>query len=221
MKIPTQWTFDSADVAENFDAHVREQLPWYDFATGAVAHIAKHYVPTWGGLVYDVGAATGNVGRALAPMLDERGAEFLAIEPSQQMVAAYQGPGEVIENDAERMAWQPYDLAVSMLTLMFVPPAMLPALLHRLVAAIRPGGALVLVERMLPPAGYPSIVTSRLTMAAKAAAGADVRDIVAKDLSLSGVQRPLDPALLLRHGAVEWFRFGDFAGYLIEHREGL
>jgi malate dehydrogenase (oxaloacetate-decarboxylating)(NADP+) len=44
VKIPTDWTFRNADVAKGFDRHVREQLPWYGIATGAVAHIARHFV---------------------------------------------------------------------------------------------------------------------------------------------------------------------------------
>ncbi|WP_321900045.1 hypothetical protein, partial [Paraburkholderia heleia] len=46
-------------------AHVHEQLPWYDLATETVVHFARHYIPN-GGRVYDIGCATGNVGRARA-----------------------------------------------------------------------------------------------------------------------------------------------------------
>jgi len=56
MKIPDKgkWTFDSKDVANSFDEHVREQLPWYDLATSAVEHIGRHYIPE-GGTVYGSG----------------------------------------------------------------------------------------------------------------------------------------------------------------------
>lgn len=60
-----------------------------------------------------------------------------------------------------------------------------------------------------------SIVTSRIILAAKLAAGADATSILLKELSLGGVQRPVAVAEL-GPGAVEWFRFGDFAGWLIE-----
>ena len=56
MDIPREWTFENTDVASGFDRHVREQLPWYDLVTGAVAHIARHYIPK-DGLVYDIGAS--------------------------------------------------------------------------------------------------------------------------------------------------------------------
>lgn len=213
--IPAHWTFEDVGVASTFDAHVREQLPWYDLVTNAIVHIGRHYIPS-GGHVYDIGASNGNIGRALNPVLDERGASLVAIEPSAAMVATYSGPGQVHEGSAEDYDFAGFDFAVAMLALMFLRPAEVRPLLTRLTGAMRPGGALVVVERTLPPPGYPSIVTSRLTLAAKAAGGATGDEIVAKELSLAGVQRPLDPALLLSLGAVEWFRFGDFAGYVLE-----
>ena len=63
------WTFRG--FSGQFDGHVREQLPWYDMATAAVAMIARHYIPQ-GGKVYDLGCSTGNIGRVLAPTLHER-----------------------------------------------------------------------------------------------------------------------------------------------------
>lgn len=213
--IPETWSFERSDVADAFDQHVREQLPWYDLVTSAVVQIARHYVPQ-GGLVYDIGASQGNIGRALAGLLDERHASLVAIEPAAEMAEKYAGPGRVVRQRAEQYVYQEHDFAVAMLALMFVPPGSVEGLLTHLRGRLRPGGALVVVERTLPPPGYPSIVTSRLTLAAKAAAGAKSADIVAKELSLAGVQRPLDADMLRRLGAVEWFRFGDFAGYLIE-----
>ena len=38
--------------------------------------------------------------------------------------------------------------------------------------------------------------------------------IIAKELSLGVVQRPLDPALL-GENAIQWFWFGEFAGWII------
>ena len=45
MDIPTNWTFETSGVAQGFDRHVREQLPWYDLATNAILHVARHYIP--------------------------------------------------------------------------------------------------------------------------------------------------------------------------------
>jgi tRNA (cmo5U34)-methyltransferase len=216
MDIPTNWTFHDQNVAEGFERHVREQLPWYELATGAVAHVARHYIPD-GGLVYDLGAATGNIGRALAPTLIARGARLIAVEPSPEMASHYAGPDRsaLVVERAEAVNFQPFDVAVAFLTLMFVPVAERAGLLDRLRAAMRPGGALIVFDKCEARAGYAATVLWRLALAGKVAAGVDAAEIVAKELSLSGVQRPLRPAQLPGN-AIEFFRFGEFAGWLIE-----
>ena len=93
------WTFRG--FSGQFDGHVREQLPWYDMATAAVAMIARHYIPQ-GGKVYDLGCSTGNIGRVLAPTLHEREARLVALDECRDMVAAYRGPGRAITADVAR-----------------------------------------------------------------------------------------------------------------------
>jgi tRNA (cmo5U34)-methyltransferase len=38
------WSFESREVANKFDEHVREQLPWYDMITDAVVYITRNYL---------------------------------------------------------------------------------------------------------------------------------------------------------------------------------
>ena len=214
--IPAEWTFKDNKVAAGFEAHVREQLPWYTLATGAVAHVARHYIPE-GGLIYDLGASTGNVGRAIEPTLDARGARLIPVEVSAEMAAHYSGPqvGRLIIADVRDVEFEPFDLAVAFLTLMFVPVADRPALLTRLRAACRPGGAIVILDKTEAQRGYAATVIWRMALAGKVATGVAPEEIVAKELSLGGVQRPINPAVL-GDDAIEFFRFGDFAGWLIE-----
>src|SRR5262245_40933288 len=142
MQIPEEWSFARPEVASAFDRHVREQLPWYDLATGIVVHIARHYVPN-GGRVVDVGASTGNIGRALAPMLQARAATFLPIDNSPDMAKVYDGPGLLEIVDAVDAEWAPrsVDLVVCFLSLMFVPVALRRELVQSMVASVRRGGA--------------------------------------------------------------------------------
>jgi len=211
------WTFESADIARDFDNHVREQLPWYDLATGAIAHVARHYIPQ-NGLVYDIGASTGNVGRALEKTLKSRDAELIAIEPSAEMVKAYAGPGDIVQGCAEDFDYEEFDVAICFLTLMFVPVARRRYLLTRLLAHVRPGGALIIFDKVDGPGGYLSTVMHRLTIAGKVAQGADAKAVIEKELSLMGIQRPLPDEFIksVRSSAVEIFRFGEFVGWVIE-----
>ena len=213
MDIPREWTFENTDVASGFDRHVREQLPWYDLVTGAVAHIARHYIPK-GGLVYDIGASNGNIGRAIEETITERKAKLIGIESSAEMCALYQAPGELVQIDALDYRYQPYDLAICYLVLMFLPIGKRQEFIDYLKSLIKPGGALLIVDKCEAATGYEATVFWRLTLAGKIAAGVDAKSVIEKELSLSGVQRPLDPAML-GDDAVQWFRFGDFAGWLI------
>lgn len=213
MQIPREWTFENTAVASGFDSHVREQLPWYDLVTGAIAHIARHYIPK-GGMVYDIGASTGNIGRAIAETLKERKANLIGIEESAEMCTLYDAPGELVQINALDYRFQPYDLAICYLVLMFLPVERRKAFIDDLRACIKPGGALLIVDKCEASSGYEATVFWRLTLAGKVAAGVDAASVIAKELSLSGVQRPLDPAMLGENASL-WFRFGDFAGWII------
>ena len=215
LAIPKEWTFRSKAVAKAFDSHVRTELPWYSLATGIVAHVARCYIPQ-GGIVIDVGASTGNIGRALAPTLEARGASLIAIDASPEMAKVYDAPGQFIVSDAETFDYglKKPDLIVAFLALMFVPIARRSALIKRMTEAVSPGGAVVIFDKTLPRAGYLGTVAYRLTLAAKYEAGAVPADIIAKELSISGLQRPMSEGELA--GFVEVFRFGDFAGYVYE-----
>lgn len=219
LKIPQEWTFRNRSVAADFDRHVREQLPWYDLATGAVAHFARHYVPT-GGTVIDVGASTGNVGRALAPMLEARKANLLAFDESRDMADVYDAPGQFVVADAREIDFARYepDLVVCFLVLMFVPMPDREALVRKIKSALRVGGAAIVFDKFTPRSGYLGTANYRLTLAAKYEAGAPPDEVIAKELSIAGIQRPMSEEELPEF--VEVFRFGDFAGFVFEKLAG-
>jgi len=213
MKIPKDWTFQNAEVAADFDVHVREQLPWYELATQAVVQVARHYIPPRG-LVYDIGASTGNVGSALRETLEARKAKLVAIDSSADIARHYRGPGSVEVADALEFAFEPFDLAVCFLVLMFLTMEQRAALLQRLATSTRQGGAVIIVDKCLPAAGYAGVARTRLTLAGKMQQGAAAGDVLAKELSLAGIQRPIEPHEL-GGCVVEFFRYGDFAGWIL------
>jgi len=212
-----RWTFDTPEIAKAFDGHVRGHLPWYDMVTDAVALAVKHYIPP-GGLVYDIGCGNGNMGRALAPVLDSRRARLIAVDSSIPMCANYKGPGKVVCSDICAVNFEAFDVAVSMLTLMFLSPEDQERVLRMLRTYAIAGGAIVLVEKVGGSGGYVQTVMQRMTFAAKVKQGTGLAEVMGKELSLVGVQRPLDPKIIYNTfpNAAEIFRFGEFVGYLIE-----
>lgn len=213
LKIPEAWTFQSVEVAQGFDSHVREQLPWYDLATEAVGHIVRHYLPR-NGIVYDVGCSTGNIGRCLKDTIERQNAELVGIEQSREMADKYDGPGRLVVSDAETFDYNPFDVAVLFLVLQFLSVESRQALLKVLRSRVKLGGAIVVVDKFAPGDGYFGSVVRRMTMSYKLLTGTTAEEIVAKELSLAGAQRPLDQAEL--PGARQFFCLGEFAGYVIE-----
>lgn len=218
--IPNDWTFKTSSVADQFDRHVREQLPWYDLATGLTAHVVRHYLPE-NGLVYDIGASTGNIEKSLDSILEKRNARFIPIDNSEAMAKKYTGKSKLIVTDAVYYEYEHFDVAILFLVLQFMGIADRKKLLQYLIAKVKPGGAIIIFDKILVDGGYFATVMRRATMAGKLSSGTPADEIVAKELSISGVQRPLPERYLdfCNLGAKEIFRFGEFAGYLIERPE--
>lgn len=215
FEIPRDWTFRNTAVATGFDRHVREQLPWYDLASGGVAHLIRHYLPE-GGLIYDVGASTGNIGRLITDVIEVRDARLIGIEQSEEMVRQYHGPGEIVQADALEYDFEDCDVVVCFLVLMFMPVWRRSAFLDRVSNRVRRGGAVIVFDKLLAGRGYAGTALARLTLAGKVAAGVPAEEIVAKELSLAGVQRPISDNLFERDPWIKWFQFGEFAGWLLE-----
>ena len=218
--IPNDWTFKTAGVADQFDRHVREQLPWYELATGLTAHVVRHYLPE-NGLIYDIGASTGNIEKSLQEVLVKRQATFIPIDNSEAMAKKYTGGSQMVVADAVSYEYQPFDVAILFLVLQFMSITDRKKLLQDLVSKVKPGGAIVVFDKMLVEGGYFATVMRRATMAGKLSSGTPAEEIVAKELSIGGVQRPLPDRYFdfAVPGAREIFRFGEFAGFLIERPE--
>ena len=218
LVVPADWTFKNANVAQNFDQHVREQLPWYELATGIAAHFGRHYLPE-NGLMYDLGASTGNITNALRKEIELRKAAAISIDNSEPMGEVFQGVGKFEMADIREYAYQPYDFCTCFLVLMFLSREQQMNVVNKLVDQLKPGGALVIFDKTDAFYGYLSTVVHRLALAGKVATGVTSDAIVKKELSLAGVQRPVDSDWLTHtKGAEEIFRFGEFAGWVITKR---
>lgn len=207
----SDWTFDG--FAREFDAHVRQHLPWYDLAADAVSLIARHYIPR-GGLVYDIGCSTGNVGRSLGDTLEGREARLIGIDNCADMAGAYQAPGELVIADAASFEYEAFDVAILFLTLMFMPVAERAAFVETLRRRLKPGGAIIIFDRCIAAAGYEATVMMRMIWHGKLRAGVSFAEVAEKEMRLAGIQRPIEQNELGGH-ALEVFRFADFAGWII------
>jgi len=216
----SSWTFDTPEIASTFDSHVREQLPWYDMVTDAVVYIARNYLPEFGTVV-DIGASTGNMVDKLMPLTVERWADVIAIEKSIPMCKVLQTKYEnseyvSVQNVNITNSEMPEaEVYIMFLTMMFIPTERRKALMKAMRANCTKGGVIIVVDKVCDHSGYFATVLKRLTMQFKLQQGAKPEDVLNKEMSLAGVQIPIDPAIL-GEDAKQFFRMGEFAGWVIE-----
>ena len=212
----SSWTFDSKEVAEKFDEHVREQLPWYDMLTDAVVYITRNYL-TEGNQVVDIGASTGNLSKKLLPLANERKGRVLAIEKSLQMCNNMKDMEDVrvMYADITNIDIPEAQVYILFLTMMFIPVDKREKLLEDIFEKAKEGGCVIIVDK-INHSGYFGTVMKRLTWNWKIQQGSIAEDIVNKEMSLAGVQIPINQDLLLSAQAQEFFRMGEFAGWVIE-----
>lgn len=211
----SDWTFKTKEIAESFDSHVNQHLPWYSIATELMICIAENYL-TQGGLVYDIGASTGNITRSLESVIRSRNATAISIEESKPMVEKFKGVGEILNADALDFDYQKYDLAFCFLVLMFNSIEKRASILQKLIENKKPGGALILVEKFeVEQNGYAATTQRRMTMRLKRGAGVSDQEIVDKELSLSGVQRPFRYCEIEQYNPTEFFRVAEFRAFIL------
>ena len=219
MDIPKNWTFKSAEIAQGFDAHVREQLPWYDLLSDFVANLARHYMPEKG-RVYDIGASTGNLACLLEDTITARGIEYLCIDNAKEMAGAFRAHHCQLEiADAVGYPYKPFDLGICFLVLMFLPVEKRLDYVKELYAKLRTGGALIIVDKLESQGGTVSQAFYRSLLGQKMKQGAKPEDVLRKEISLAGIQRPLSRTFFEPFNAYLVFRFGDFNAWVIEKPE--
>ena len=214
------WTFETKEIAETFDAHVREQLPWYDMVTDAVRYIIRNYLPEHGTVV-DIGASTGNLIDKILPLVTERNGDVIAVEKSKDMIAVLNKkflgrPSVWIHHeDIVNADMHKGEVYVMFLTMMFIPVECRKTVIDAMRANCTKGGVIIVVDKVCDHGGYFSTVLKRLTMQFKLQQGAKAEDVLTKEMSLAGIQIPIDPAIL-GTDAKQFFRMGEFAGWVIE-----
>jgi len=205
--------FSGHMIGGNFNSHVREQLPFYEMLTNAVTMIVRNYLPE-NGLVYDIGASTGNITANIKDFAISRNAIVESIERSEEMAKTWNGYGVIHTTDAKDFDYQEFDVCICFLVLMFLSIEERAKLLTKLKSKLKKGGVIIIVDKLLVDGGYFGTVMRRLTLDWKLKNGATPEQIITKELSLSGVQRPMTENEFI--GWREFFKFGEFVGWVIE-----
>ncbi len=219
MKIDEKWTFDGEDIADEFDSHVRQQLPWYEMATSFITNIAASYLPQNGTLI-DIGASKGNITHYLENQCRSKSVTVHSIEPSKEMVERWVGYGKVHNINAEEFKFHIHkaDVYICFLSLMFIKTKERNKLIQKICDNANPGAAVLIVDKCRLNISQVAVKAAHL--AEKKYHGVLEKDFVQKELSLRGIQVPTNKERLMKtfeHNNFETeqiFQFGEFYGII-------
>lgn len=194
------WAFN-ADVTTVFDDMLRRSIPQYEVMRATVFDVACVYVQPGTGIV-DLGCSRGD---ALAPFVDKYGAQnhYLGLEISLPMLAAARERFRLYIQD-QCVTIREWDLRcglppvpggasvlLSVLTLQFTPIEYRQAIMRAAWKALKPGGALLLVEKLLGASADLDALMARQYYDVKRHNGYSQDEIDRKRLSLEGVLVPV------------------------------
>jgi tRNA (cmo5U34)-methyltransferase len=228
MPAGDKWTFDGS-VADVFDDMLARSIPQYDVMRRAVFDIGRQFVKPKTDVV-DLGCSRGE---ALAPLVEQFGAynRFTGVEVSPPMLEAarqrfksYIDSGVVdIRNLDLRREYPPVraSLTMSVLTLQFTPIEYRQRIVRNVYEHTAPGGAFILVEKVIGSTADIDDVLVKLYLAMKGESGYSQEEIERKRLALEGVLVPVtakwNEQLLDAAGFREvdgFWRWMNFAGWI-------
>ncbi len=187
-----------------FEQHIRRSLPVHEELHRLVLRLAEVSVPE-GGTIYDLGCASGALCRGLRERLPR--ARLIGVDSEQDMVATASASVPLVDFkrlDLRELELEPCDLVVCLYTLQFLPEEARPNVLSKIGSALRPGGALVLAEKVVRRDPQFETLCAELQRRFKREQGFTDQEILAKSKAIEGVLRPLNedayPPMLTRAG---------------------
>lgn len=192
-----KWEFD-ASVTDVFEDMLERSIPMYRVMRWACLDMARHFVRR-GGTVADLGCSRGS---SISALIDGGNAtKIIGIEVSKPMIDACRlkfkkeiGLGTVEILDHDLRTGLPFDSACviqSVLTLQFIPIEYREKIVQEVFDAIVPGGAFILVEKVLGASADIDAKMVDLYYGLKRRNGYSEEEIVRKRLSLEGVLVPI------------------------------
>lgn len=195
------WVFDD-EVTRIFDDMLERSIPQYDTMRSLVFEVGKRFVRADSTIV-DLGCSRGE---ALARFVRTFGdtASYVGVEVSPPMLDACRrrfareiSAGRLSLLDLDLRSGYPEieaSLTLSVLTLQFVPIEYRPRVVRDIYLHTAPGGAFVLVEKVLGNSAVTDSLMTELYFGLKRAKGYGQDEIERKRLSLEGVLVPVAAA---------------------------
>jgi len=144
-------------VAEVFDDMLDRSIPHYQQVITMIAQLLEKYLKS-GDTVYDLGCSTGTTLLALASRLGTKEIDFVGIDSSPAMIrkaatkaAKHTWPvvPRFVEKDILELAIENAGAIILNYTLQFIRPMQRQEFLRRLYSFLRPGGVLIISEKVV------------------------------------------------------------------------
>jgi len=224
---PGGWTFHSEAVANAFDRHVSLSVPEYDGVQKLVARLSTYFLVD-GGTHLDWGCSTGRTIAEVARENPGRRVRHIGVDESAEMVRRAEdrlrsaGVSADLRALPLRLVPPPAGtcLVTALYVLQFLPPAERREALLAAAAGLREGGALVLVEKVLPDDPELCAPFQDVLWDEKADNGHTPEEVAGKARSLRGVLRALPVAEVERvladcgFRATRFWQHLSFAGWV-------
>lgn len=162
-RLPTAFAFDD-QVASVFEDMINRSVPGYSTIISMIGVLAERYCGA-GSTIYDLGASLGGASFAVAQQLPHDDYRIIAIDNSEAMTSRLSAKlaalGEIGSKETSRIECRHEDLRDSKIedasmvilnfTLQFIEPAAREALMRKIYDGMRPGGLLIISEKIQFP----------------------------------------------------------------------
>jgi tRNA (cmo5U34)-methyltransferase len=225
---PVKFEFNEP-VARVFDDMLERSVPFYKECQQMVIGLALNFAQK-NSAVYDLGCSTGSLLRHLVRTIPEKQKiRFVGLDNSEAMLNKARGKlkghlkrCELVEVDLES-DFELSDASVVIMnyTLQFIPPKRRAAMLKKIYQGLRPGGGLILIEKVRGESDGLNDLFVEQHHAYKRSQGYSKLEIAKKREALEKVLIPLKPGkhrdLLAGAGFRQidvFFKWFNFAGFL-------
>ena len=164
-RLPTAFAFDD-QVASVFEDMINRSVPGYSTIISMIGVLAERYCGA-GSTIYDLGASLGGASFAVAQQLPHDDYRIIAIDNSEAMTSrlsaklaalGISGSGsketsriECRHEDLRDSKIEDASMVILNFTLQFIEPAAREALMRKIYDGMRPGGLLVISEKIQFP----------------------------------------------------------------------
>ncbi|TGD73870.1 carboxy-S-adenosyl-L-methionine synthase CmoA [Mangrovimicrobium sediminis] len=197
------FAFD-AKVAEVFPDMIQRSVPGYATIVAMTGLLAQRYASA-GSRLYDLGCSLGASTLAMRANLESSDCRIVGVDNSSAMLARARQiidaddnttPVDLLCADLADVAIEDASVVVLNFTLQFVPPAQRDAVIARICDGLRPGGIMVLSEKVIFEDAHLDALNIDLHHEFKRANGYSDLEIAQKRAALENV---LVPESLARH----------------------